>query len=34
MGEDEDCQMLSSFKMESLLYNLKKDVKVERNDIG
>lgn len=34
MGEDDDCQLLSSFKMDSLLYNLKKDIKVDRADIG
>lgn len=34
IGDDDDCQLLGSFKPESLLYNLQKEIKVDRADIG
>jgi hypothetical protein len=34
IGDDEDCQLLGSFKPETLLYNLKKEIKVDRSDLG
>jgi len=34
IGDDDDCQLLGSFKPETLLYNLKKEIKVDRQDLG
>jgi hypothetical protein len=32
--DDDECQMLGVFKPENLLYNLKKEIKIDRADMG